>query len=106
MANEFKSKINKPSDADVIAMTRGVAFKKCPNCGNSIGPSQPYCLECKRLIEIGFGPAPRAGGHGQPEIDFDPDKDTQEIQSNPSGRHDGYSDTIPSRKFPPSKERV
>lgn len=115
MAKEFKSNITKPTDEQVLAASRGVPFKKCPNCGNSIGPSQPYCLECKRLIEIGFGPAPRAGGHGQPEPQTvgGMDQDTQEPQSYPSHRHDGYQDYIPNgvgepalKKFPPKKERM
>lgn len=121
MAKEFKSGIRKPTDAQIFEATKGTPFKKCPGCGNSIGPSQPWCLECKRLVEIGFGPVPRAGGQGQPEPQTvgggadgqGHDQDTQEVQSNPAFRHDGYQETnvygkggIPKGKIPPSKERV
>lgn len=108
MAKQQKSNIQKPTDEQVFAATRGTPFKKCPSCGQSIGPSQPYCWECKRLVEIGFGPTPRAGGQGQPEpqtVGGD-DQDTQEKQSYRSDNHSGYGDHIPSGKIPPGKERV
>ncbi len=84
-----KSNISKPTDEQVFAATKGQPFKKCPSCGNSIGPSQPYCWECKRLVELGMKTAMKQ---------FQPDQDTQEKQSYASNRHDGYSDSIKTKK--------
>lgn len=104
---DFKSGIQKPTDEQVMATTKGIPFKKCPSCGNSIGASQPYCWECKRLVELGMKDA--VPQFVQPH----PDRDPQEAQSYPSGRHDGYQEgnvygkgSIPSAKFPPKKERM
>ena len=99
MANEFKSNIQKPSDAQIIDFQKGHPFGQCPQCGLRITSSQVVCNECERLMKIGFGPVPRA-------FHTLPGQDTQPNQSHPSGRHDGYEDFIPSEKFPPGKERV
>lgn len=101
MAKQPKSSISKPTDAQVFAATKGIPFKHCPSCGNSIAASQPYCWECKRLVELGMRDAVK-----QPTGVEDRSQDTQEPQSNPSGDHSGYSDFIPSSKFPPGKERM
>jgi hypothetical protein len=101
MSKEFKSNINKPTDAEVHAFGAGRPFKKCPSCGQSIGPKQPYCWECKRLVELGMKDAVK-----QPVGVSDTSQDTQEKQSNPSHNHSGYRDQISSKKFPPNKERV
>lgn len=107
MAKDVKSGIRKPSDAEVMAATVGHPFKRCV-CGASIAASQPFCYECRRLVEIGWGPVPRRGGLGQPEpqIVGGTDQDTQEKQSYDAFNRSGYSDTIPTGKIPPSKERA
>ena len=99
MAKAFKSNLNKPTDAEVMAATRGIPFGTCKQCGLPTVTNSVICPECQRLIEIGFGPVPRTP-HPLPG------QDTQPVQSNDAFRHDGYSDTIPKGKFPPKKERV
>lgn len=95
----FKSNISKPTDAQIFEATKGIPFGTCKQCGLRTVTKAVLCPECERLTEIGFGPVPR---FPYPL----PGQDTTPVQSNPSGRHDGYKDTIPSGKFPPGKERV
>lgn len=93
----FKSAIRRPSDAQVFAAIQPIPFAHCHNCGNSIPGSQKLCGECKRLVELGMRDA-------VPQ--FSPDQDTQPPQSYPASNHAGYSDLIPRRKFPVTKERA
>lgn len=100
MAKKFESKIQKPSDAEVLAAAnRSIPFGVCTQCGQRIAMPAVYCGECERLLEIGFGPFSRAP-HALPG------QDTQPPQSFNPFRHDGYQDTIPNEKFPPGKERM
>lgn len=97
---DFKSRIQHPTDEQVQGMANArYPFGKCKQCGQAIIQSKVLCNECERLQQIGFGPFDRA-----PEPH--PGQDTQAQQSFPSGRHDGYSDTQPSKKISPGKERV
>ena len=89
----------KGMEAQIASVANGRPFGTCGQCGLRIVTSAVICPECARLEEVGFGPVPRAP-HALPG------QDTQPVQSHPSGRHDGYSDTIPSGKVPPGKERV
>ena len=34
---------------------------KCPNCGSSVDPSQPFCLECGRRVAHGYRKPPSWG---------------------------------------------
>lgn len=96
-----KSNISKPTDAQVFATTKGQEFKTCPNCGVKIGPSQPYCYECKRLVEFKMAHTqPQFAGEGEAA------QDTQEAQSFDAYRHDGFSTKQPKGTFPPTKERM
>lgn len=99
MAKPFKSNLNKPTDAQVMAATVGIPFGTCKQCGLRTVTNSVICPECARLEEIGFGPVPRT-----PHVL--PGQDTQPIQSYPSDNHSGYSDTRPKGKFPPNKERM
>jgi len=89
----------KGMEAQIASTAQGRPFGSCKQCGLRVVAPQVLCPECERLTEIGFGPFGRAP-HALPG------QDTQPVQSHPSGRHDGYSDTIPSAKVPPGKERI
>lgn len=90
--------VRRPTDSQVFAATKGHAFKCCPSCGNSIGPSQVTCGECSRLVELGMRDAVKQFGY---------QKDTQPKQSYTAFDRSGYADKIPATKFPASrKERV
>lgn len=91
MAKPFKSNLRKPTDAEVMSMSKGIPFGTCKQCGLRTITNSVQCPECARLEEIGFGPVPRAP-HALPG------QDTQPAQSHPSDNHSGYSDTIPSGK--------
>lgn len=82
-------------DRQIQEQSNGRPFSKC-TCGASIPQSFGQCLECARLKAIGFGPpAPK---------NFP--SDTDPAYSYPSDDHKGYSDNIPTTKFPKGKERV
>jgi hypothetical protein len=86
-------------ESQIHALSNGRAFGKCQSCNlNQIIPGKVLCPECERLKAMGYGAPPAKPGGGV--------ADTQNPQSNPSNDHSGYSDTIPSGKFPPKKERV
>jgi hypothetical protein len=97
MAKEFKSGINRPTDAQVFETTKGIPFGTCKQCGLRTVTNQVICPECERLTEIGFGPVPRAF-HTLPGQDTTPD------QSYPASNHSGYKDTIPSGVSPAVKK--
>jgi len=100
MAKEFKSNMKRPTDVEVQGMANArYPFKKCV-CGNSITAGQQYCWECKRLYDLGMK-TPPVGQFVQAH-----DVDTQERQSYDAFRHDGYSDTQPTKKIDPKKERI
>jgi hypothetical protein len=89
---------NTLTTAKLLAATRGRTFKHCEFCGNSIITSACYCPECARLTGYGMRTAVKQ---------FVPANDTQVPQSYRSNDHSGYSDRIPSGKFPAGrKERV
>jgi len=88
MAKEQKSNISKPTMDQVMAATRGIPFGTCKQCGLRTITTAVLCPECERLMDIGFGPVPRAPYAR-------PGQDTQPAQSNPSDNRSGYSDTIP-----------
>ena len=91
------SNIRKPSDSDIHSMARGVPFGKCPNCGRPKISTEKYCVECKRLVEEGFGVTPRAS---HPQV-----VDTQERQSYDAFNRSGYSGLIPRKPVDPNRER-
>lgn len=95
----FKSNISKPTDEQIFEATKGIPFGTCKVCGLRTVTKAVLCPECERLAEIGFGPVPRS-----PHVP--PGQDTAPVQSGDAFNHKGYSDTIPSGKFPPKKERV
>jgi hypothetical protein len=99
MAKEFKSNIKKPTDAEVQAMGKGRPFQTCKQCGLAVVMDKVLCPECTRLEEVGFGPTPRSP-HARPG-----DVETP-AQTYDAFNHKGYSDTIPSGKFDPKKQRM
>lgn len=99
MAKEFKSKISKPTDAQIFEATKGIPFGTCKQCGLRTVTQAVLCPECERLLEIGFGPTPRAP-HPLPG------QDTTPVQSNDAFDHSGYSDTFSYKKIDPKRERM
>jgi hypothetical protein len=89
-----KGNIIKPTDKQLLSLTRGVPFKRCENCGKSIITSTCYCGECLRLTELGMTPAVKQFKTTQ----------TQAATSYPSGDHTGYFDQIPTGNLPASKK--
>ena len=87
----------RPTDKQLAAVTRGVPFKHCESCGNSITGSECYCPECARLTRYNMAPAVKQ---------FVPANDTQSKQSYPSNKHGGYTALTGNPKFPVGKERV
>lgn len=84
MAKSFQSGIKKPTDAEVMQMSKGIPFGTCKQCGLRTVTNSVVCPECARLEEIGFGPVPRSpNAH--------PGQDTQPVQSHPSDNHKGYT---------------
>jgi hypothetical protein len=92
----FKSNIKPMTEAQLQAAIRPVPFKHCPNCGRVKISSEKYCTECARLVELHMAPAVKQ---------FTPSQDTQQPQSYPNHRHDGYSDRISNTKFDSTGER-
>jgi hypothetical protein len=99
MAKEFKSNISKPTDAQLFEATKGRPFGVCKQCGLAVVMDKVLCPECTRLTEVGFGPTPRSP-HARPG-----DVETP-AQTYDAFNHKGYSDTIPSGKFDPKKQRM
>ncbi len=100
MKQPFKSNIVPLTDAQLSAASKPFPFAKCV-CGRAKISSERYCIECRRLAEVGFGPFPRGP---QPTI-----PDTTPVQSFDAFKHAGYKDVNPtpaSRKFPVGKERA
>jgi hypothetical protein len=94
-----KNTINsgRPTDKQIFAVTRGIPFGTCKQCGQRTTTAKVLCPECERLTEIGFGPVP-------PQCYPLPGQDTTPVQSYPSNNHSGYSDQIPTGKFPATKK--
>lgn len=90
---------SKELETQIHALSNGRAFGNCAACNlRQIIPGKVLCPECERLKAMGFGAPPSKPGGGV--------QDTQNPQSNPSNDHSGYSDIIPTTKFPAKKERV
>jgi hypothetical protein len=90
---------NKELEDQIHSLSNGRPFGNCQSCNlRQIIPGKVLCPECERLNAMNYGAPPNKPGGGV--------QDTQNPQSNPSNDHSGYSDTIPSGKFPKDKERV
>lgn len=89
----------KELEDQIHSLSNGRPFGNCRSCNlNQTIPGKVLCPECERLEAMKFGAPPADLGAGV--------KDTQNPQSFASDNHKGYQDTIPSTKFPASKERV